>query len=502
MEDKTIIIIGAGFAGLSAGIYSQANGYRSKIFEMHDLPGGLCTAWKRKGYTIDGCIHWLVGSSPKSPFNRYWQEVGVVQGRTFIDMDEFTRYEDENGRTFILYSDVDRLEQHMLELSPQDASSTREFIRGIRFALALEQPSEFDSRFQRVQKSLKMGLLMARQGKEMQAWMRTKMDDFAARFKDPLIRRALVDMWFPEFSMFFILFTMAFLHQKNAGYPIGGSLPMSKAMENRYLTLGGQIHYKSRVEKILVEADKAVGIRLATGDEHRAGRVISAADGHTTIFKMLEGKFAGAKVREPYEKWPVFPPLIYVGVGVNRSFPDVPQTVSGFSYPLQEPVEIGEAFRDRLSVRIFNHDPSLAAPGKTSMVVMLTSCYKYWKELARDRAAYEEKKDQIARTIVGLLDQRFPGLSDQVEMVDVSTPLTFERYTGNWQGSFEGWLITPQNAQAIMKPMSQTLPGLENFYMCGQWVEPGGGLPPAITSGRRLVQSLCKHDGINFKSSN
>jgi phytoene dehydrogenase-like protein len=85
--------------------------------------------------------------------------------------------------------------------------------------------------------------------------------------------------------------------------------------------------------------------------------------------------------------------------------------------------------------------------------------------------------------------------------VDVATPLTFERYTGNWQGSFEGWLITPQNASVVMKPMSQALPGLENFFMCGQWVEPGGGLPTGVMSGRRLVQALCKQDGIKFEAT-
>jgi len=45
MEDNSIIIIGAGFAGLSAGIYGQMNGYRTQIFEMHHRAGGLCTAW-------------------------------------------------------------------------------------------------------------------------------------------------------------------------------------------------------------------------------------------------------------------------------------------------------------------------------------------------------------------------------------------------------------------------------------------------------------------------
>jgi hypothetical protein len=36
------------------------NGYRTRIFEMHALPGGLGTAWKRQGCTIDACVHWLL----------------------------------------------------------------------------------------------------------------------------------------------------------------------------------------------------------------------------------------------------------------------------------------------------------------------------------------------------------------------------------------------------------------------------------------------------------
>jgi phytoene dehydrogenase-like protein len=501
MENQsTIIIVGAGFAGLAAGIYGQMNGYQTQIFEMHDKPGGLCTAWKRKGYTIDGCIHWLVGSSPKSGMYRYWQEVGIAQGRQFIDMDEYMRYEGADGRTLILYTDVDRLEQHMLEFSPQDAEVIRQFTQGIRMGLDFDPPSESASPLARLQQGLKMIWFFATRGRQMQEWMKITAVEFAARFQDPVIRSALVDMWFPEFSMLFMLFTFAYLHNKNAGYPLGGSMPMSQAMAQRYLDLGGVIHYNSRVEKILVENDRAVGVRLADGSEHRAGRVISAADGHTTIFKMLEGKYADDKTREPYEKWPIFPPLLYVGVGVNRSFADEAQTVSGLSFPLRQPTEIGDAVHTRLPVHIFNQDPSLAPAGKTTLTVMLNSQHKYWKELAEDRAAYDEKKEQVARTVVELLEQRFPGIAGQVEMVDVATPLTFERYTGNWQGSFEGWLITPQNAYTMMKPMELTLPGLQNFYMCGQWVQPGGGLPTGVMLGRRLLQTLCKQDGKKFQT--
>lgn len=503
MDDPSLIIIGGGFAGLSAGIYAQMNGYQTHIYEMGGVPGGLCTAWQRKGYTIDGCVHWLVGSSPRSSLHRLWSEVGLMQGRQFVDLDQYMRFEGADGRTFIVYTDADRLEQHMLALSPDDAAITRRFIDGIRLGIAYDrlQVLKSDNKLQRAAKRLRMGLLMVRKAQDLQIWLRTTAEEFANRFADPLIRQALLEMWFPEFSMFFLLFTLAYLHNHNASYPLGGSLPMSHALETRYLGLGGQIHYHSKVEKILVENDQAVGLRLADGQEVRAGRVISAADGYNTIFKLLDGKYTDEKVREPYEKWPPFPPLLFVGLGVKRTFEDVPQTVSGISFQLREAVEIGDKLWEFLPVHIYNHDPALAPAGKTSLVVMLPSSYQYWKEFAQDQAAYEEKKQQVARIIVNVLEQRFPGIAEDVEMVDVATPLTFERYTGNWQGSFEGWLITPQNSQTVMRPMSQSLPGLANFLMCGQWVEPGGGLPTALISGRRAIQALCKEDGKVFGSS-
>jgi hypothetical protein len=95
---------------------------------------------------------------------------------------------------------------------------------------------------------------------------------------------------------------------------------------------------------------------------------------------MLEGKYGDARTREPYETWPTFPSLLYVGVGVNRSFADEPRTVSGISFPLRRPTEIGHAVRDRITAHIMNQDPTLAPPGKTSLMVMLPDSYAYWME--------------------------------------------------------------------------------------------------------------------------
>ena len=498
MSNTSVIIIGAGMAGLSAGCYAQMNGYRSQIYEMHSQPGGLCTSWKRKGYTIDGCIHWLVGSSPKSSFYPFWQEVGVVQNRQFIDFDEYARFEGSDGRTLILYANPDRLEKHLIELSPEDEAVIKEFTEGVRFCLKFDPPSETAPALTRLAQTLRYMLVLLPGMKKIRQYMNTTTQVFAERLKSPLLREAFLEMWFPEFSLFFMMFTFAYMKQKIAGYPIGGSMPMSKAVEQRYLKLGGQIHYNSRVTKIMVEGGKAVGIRLEDGSEVRADAVISAADGHATIFDMLDGKYIDETIRGYYEKYTLFPPLIFVGLGVRRTFEDLPKSVSGFSFPLETPVEIGEKKRERLPVHVFNHDPTLAPEGKTTLVVMLNSEYDYWKKLHEDPAAYEAKKEQIAQAIIEQLDRRFPGLAELVEMTDVATPITFERYTGNWKGSFEGFLITPQNAMVRMK---NTLPGLENFYMSGQWVMPGGGLPTAVQSARSTLQQICKKDGKKFTTS-
>jgi phytoene dehydrogenase-like protein len=96
------------------------NGYHTEIFELHDLPGGLCTAWERKDYVFDGCIHYLFGTAPGAPFNQLWHELGLAD-RPFIHHEEMLRVIGPDGKTLIAYADPNRLAAHMKELSPADA---------------------------------------------------------------------------------------------------------------------------------------------------------------------------------------------------------------------------------------------------------------------------------------------------------------------------------------------------------------------------------------------
>jgi phytoene dehydrogenase-like protein len=328
----------------------------------------------------------------------------------------------------------------------------------------------------------------------MRKWRRISVQDYAKRFKNPFLREAFHVTFggeLPDFPVLAMLMSLSWMHLKQAGYPLGGSLEFARAIEQRYHGLGGEIQYKAPVAKILVENNKGVGVRLANGAEIRGDIIISAADGHTTIFAMLDGRYINPKIQGFYDRPSLFPPLICIGLGVARSFDDVTPSVAGMSYPLTEPVTIaGKEFK-RLGVQIHNFDPSLAPSGKTVLRVMFDSNYDYWKDLSRDSERYKAEKKDIADKVIALLDQRFPGLAEQVEMCDVATPMTWVRYTGNWKGSYEGWLIT---RQTFLMRMSKTLPGLKDFYMAGQWVEPGGGVPMAAMSGRNVIQIICKRD--------
>ncbi len=495
MSEKSTIIIGAGIAGLSAGCYGQMNGYHTQIFEMHDKPGGLCAAWQRKGYTIDGCIHWLVGSGPGTDFYRFWQEVGSLQGRQIINLEQFMRFEDAEGKVFTAYTDIKRLEQHMKEISPEDTKLIEEFIGGIHTFTRFKMPANKAPELYGPWDTLKMIFTMLPNWRQLSKWVSLSMRDFADRFQNPLLRQALLTMWPPEFPSMFMMMTIAWMHMKTAGYPIGGSRPFAQAIEKRYLDLGGKVNYKSRVTKILVENNRAVGIKLSDGNEYRGDYVISAADGYTTIFEMLEGKYVNDKVRGYFDELPTFPPLIFVGLGVNRSFDDFPKIISGIDFALDKPITFAGTEYKRLTVRIHNFDLTLAPPGKTVLTSMLPTNYNVWESLRKDMNRYKAEKERIANTVVDILDKRFPGLKAQVEVKDVATPITFNRYTGNWKGSFEGWMITPKTWNLRM---SKILPGLDNFYMAGQWVEPGGGIPTAVMSGRWVTQILCKRDKRTF----
>jgi phytoene dehydrogenase-like protein len=491
MSDKTIDIIGAGVAGLAAGCYARMNGYTTHIFEKESRPGGVCTSWRRGDYVFDGCIEWLVGTRPGSSVNRIWQELGALDNRRVVNHDEFVCIESRDGRVLHVYSDADRLERHLRELSPADADMAHALCDAIRHMAALDLPPDHEGDW--------LGIVnrAAAAVPSLLRWRAPTWQELTARFSDHFVRDALRDILDqPDFPALAGIMNLAWMHARDAGYPIGGSLAFAEAIEQRYRELGGEITYDAPVDKILVEDGRAVGLRLADGTEHRADIVVSCADGHATIFRMLEGRFVDDQIRRQYVPERIFKPLVQVSLGVDADFSDLPHALV---FPIPTPIRIAGEVRERLQVRHYAYDPTLAPKGKTSLVVMMESDYDFWAALRREPEQYAAEKQRVAETVQSILTERFGGLLDHVDEVDVATPLTWERFSGNWRGAFEGWRPTRgAMVRGLMGGLRKTLPGLENFYMVGQWVVPGGGLPGVAPAARALVQRLCKQDGKRF----
>ena len=488
MADRSILIIGAGIAGLATGCYAQMNGFHTQIFEMHAIPGGVCTSWKRKGYTFDGCIHHLAGCNPDTKLYRMWQELGAMP-RNLFHPEEVVQVEEPGGKTLTVYADLDRLEEHMVQLATVDAKVIESYIRAAR------GPRRFDMMELAVAgpRDILRALPVVLSGLR---WLRETMASAADSFADPFLRRAfpLIEYDEPANPMATHLNLLAQCETHSFAWPAGGSLPFAMDIERRYRALGGETHYRAQVAEILVDKDRAVGVRLADGSEHRADVIVSTAYGRATVYGLLRGRYTDERIRAAYAR-PVDEVAmgLQVSLGVARDLSGEPPAIVLL---LPQPVAIAGRTYDRLSLELFGFDPTMAPPGKGVLKVMLKTSYAYWQELAKDPERYPAEKEQVADIVLEQLEPRFPGLRGQVEVVDVATPVTTERYTGNGP-AFEGSLGFPLASFLAGRGIVRTLPGLSGLYMAGQWAG-FPGLPWVAGMGRNLVQHLCRREGRPF----
>jgi len=499
LPGKSIIVIGAGLAGLSTGCYAQMNGFQTKIFEHHSMPGGVAACWHRKDYYIDGGIHFLMGHRPGSEIYDMYRELGAVQTNPTIDLKTFGKFVDQaSGKQLEVTADLARLERDLRAISPADAKvvdllfSGTERMRKIgldEMGLATSSTSAGIAEYVKMLWSMRgfMRFMIGKYGRSV--------GELAEEVTDPWLKFIVLNLFLPEVPVWFVLMFLRLFEEGQMGLLRNGCLDFVLAIEKRYKDLGGQATYDATVEKILVEKGCAVGVRLADGTEHRADIIVSAADGRSTIFDMLEGKYIDRKIKDRYDSWKTVRPVVAVSLGVGREFKEEPWMSI---IRLKKPFEVGGRKIDAIIIRIFNYSDRFAPPGKTVVQASFETVWDHWNNLVKDKARYEAEKNRVAEDIIERLDAIYPGLKSKVEMTDVCTPYTTWRYTRNYHGSYMGWL---PESKTITKPMKKTLPGLRNFYMVGQWAMPGGSVPTCIADGRGLVMMLCRAEGLPFVSS-
>ena len=490
-----VLVIGGGLAGLSAGCYLQLSGFQTEIFEAHRIPGGLLTGWSRKGYNIDGCIHGFLGSSPQHPYYHMWNELLPMDEISFVDYDKMFVFMFEEGQEFIIYSDLDQFQRYLLNLSPKDHNPITEMINDIKAIGRLDMSFMIKPReLYGILDYISM-IRMVPALRLMRKWNKMPAEIFSKRFKHPLLRKAIRCFLSPVLMHMFVHSAM---DQKISGYPTIGSLGIAKLLSKKYTDLGGTLHTQSQVNQIIVENHSAVGVTLHDHSEVRGDIVISAMDLHSTLYDLLDEKYIDAELRQTMNTFRLNSSRLQVSLGVAINSHDIPHS---FKIIPKEPITIGSDIGAEkhhfIDVLCYDEETNAAPPSKSLFIIqIITRNYDYWIDLrSTDRVKYDREKQNVAETVISLLETQLGTLQGKIEMLDVTSPATYYRYTNNWKGSIQGW---DQENLFQGNPFKKQLSALDNLYLAGHWVEPGGGVPTAFKSGRDVAQIICNKEKMKF----
>jgi all-trans-retinol 13,14-reductase len=118
--------------------------------------------------------------------------------------------------------------------------------------------------------------------------------------------------------------------------------------------------------------------------------------------------------------------------------------------------------------------------------------YSYWTKFEaaynlKDKEEYNKEKDRLASILIKRAEKVIPNLSKHVEVIEIATPLTLKRYTGNFNGALYGWANTVKQFSPLDR--GTKIP-IKNLHLCSAWTFPGEGQGPTVACGYRLGRQL------------
>lgn len=486
MSERHVLIVGGGLAGLSAGCYLRASGFRTTIVEHHSSLGGVCASWTRGPYTIDGCLQWLTGGA----FEALYRELGILPGLRLRPLNEFATYRDVRaGVELVIGRDLDALARQLRGISPADADEIGAIIAGARHVVALTPPIEHAPELTTFRQQIK-NLWSMRHELSTVEQFRVPLGAWCSSWiESEALRRFLLRLMPAEAPVLFLQLMLGYLERGWLSRPDDGSRALLAALVETYRTLDGQILCDSTVDEILVDGGYARGVRLSNGTMLDADVVVSTSSMPETVLRLLGGRYGASETRSRLDRWTLFTPIVLASFGVALPLAHTPATqiIDGI-----EPLDVGGYDNDHLLVRTYNDEPTFAPPGHTVVQVSLKTEYAWW---ATRGSRYHADKHAVGELVLQRLEPHMPGLRAAVHMRDIATPLTFWNAARSWRGAYEGWL---PSADAMLRHLGKTLGGLSGFYMAGQWLEPGGGIPMALMSGRQVAEIVCFDEDVQF----
>ena len=463
-------------AGLSAAYYSRRKGYEVTVYEQGSSPGGVSTSWIRRGYTFDGGIHWLVGSSPRlQPFHRRWVETGALQANNPVVYPDPV-FEFRSGDvTLHLWRDIDRLTQELVDFAPEDRKAIHALRRHVRlistYMAASQGLNDWAKKIVRFPLFIPLFLRL----------QFTSTGQYVARFRNPYVREMLSSVLNLEQNALSLVGTLAGYYVGDNGFPLGGSRRLANNMEQTVLHAGCQILYRTKVERICIENGCVKGV-VVNGSMQPADYVIVAMDTCTALRELfdqpLQEKWARRMTRGIDSEH-----CSLLSLGVKKDLSHLPSTMR---IHLEEPVKMAGQEYTTLWVYHYSGQDGYAPDGCSSLTVLFQGdTYDYWKR-AKDAGTYQAEKEHFTQEVQRLLTAYLPEIEGQVVVTDLATPITYERYCGCYRGGYMS--IWRKGRSPYNVPIkSKSVRGLR---FAGMRTFMSGGLPVSVQSGYKAAQSL------------
>jgi phytoene dehydrogenase-like protein len=483
-----VIVIGAGNAGLSAGVTTAKHGLKTLVLEQHNLPGGSATSFRRGRFEFEPSLHELaeIGSPEKPGSVRKLLESYGVEIDWYLEDNLFRAIaKGPDGYDVTMPADAEAYCDEMERQVPGSRNSVEAVLELANKALAA------------------LDYLSESKGHPDPKVMATEHADFM-RIASHSLQEVLDALGMPKKAQYifctqwgylgatpdqidflhYVLMLDSYLKLKPA-VPYMRSHEISLALVKALRDNGGEIWYNCKAENIIVENGRACGV-VARGREIRAKHVISNWFPDFALAN-LKGGEAPERTLKLINARKHGRTYVTMYLGLNRSAEELGiKDYSTFIMPSPDPKEQWKASYTGNRTVVVNClntvIPDSSPEGTCTLFFTAGFPPETWVNVKPEE--YKKKKNEIAEKMITLYEETLGiTIKPYIEEISVATPITFARYLNTPHGTPYGYQIAPWDTM-IVRIMNmnneQVMPGLR---FCGAHGERADGYSETYIQG-------------------
>jgi all-trans-retinol 13,14-reductase len=519
-ESWDAIVIGSGIGGLAtAALLSLYGGQRVLVLERHYLPGGYTHCFHRHGYEWDVGLHYIGEvQNPDSMLRHTFDQItdGQLKWASMPDVYDRTIIGD---RTYDFVSGTERFRARMKDYFPEDSAAIDQYIAAVQSVQKTVNSYFMEKAIPGPLAALIGGLLRA----PFLRWANRTTEDVLQGFtQNKELIGVLTSQWGdyglpPEKSSFAVHAIVVSHYLDGASYPVGGAAQIAETVTPVIERSGGKVVVNAEVSEVVLQRNRAVGVRMADGRQFRAGKIISDAGAHNTFNDLLPGSTRPLdKLRAKLRQIPASSAHLCLYVGLKESAANLGiEGTNLWIHPSPEHSVNAELIRKDPSAPFASlyisfpsaKDPDFERrhPDRCTVEVVTLVPYDWferWQETKWKRRGedYQSFKLELAARLQRELERHVPALSGKIDYTELSTPLSTRHFMNHRRGEAYGLSATAERFR--LRCLTPRTP-VRNFYLTGQDVVVLG-VAGALQSGvvtasallrRNLVSTLSKGGG-------